>query len=115
MMHSQSDNVTTMIGIETDYIIDELIDTFTKIYQEGLETMKGSSFNFDHIDLLEYDFHRVTLHRGSSCIESAEWLKNKGVTINPKNTRDNNCFQYAIVNAINHQNIDNHPERISKI
>ena len=115
MMHSQSDNVTTMIGIETDYIIDELIDTFTKIYQEGLETMKGSSFNFDHIDLLEYDFHRVTLLRGSSYIESAEWLKNKGVTINPKNTRDNNCFQYALVNAINHQNIDNHPERISKI
>ena len=116
MMYSQSDNVTIMIGIETDDIIDELIDTFTTRYQEGLETrMKESSFTFDHIDLLEYDFHRVTLHRGSSYIKSAEWLKNKGVTINPKNTRDNNCFQYAIVAALNHQNIDNHPERISEI
>ena len=41
--------------------------------------------------------------------------KNKGVTINPKNTKDNNCFQYAITAALNHQNIDHHPERISKL
>ena len=42
-------------------------------------------------------------------------VKNKGVTLNPKNTKDNNCFQYAIVAALNHQNIDHHPERISKL
>ena len=41
--------------------------------------------------------------------------KNKGVTINPKNTKDNNCFQYAIIAALNYQNIDHHPERISKL
>ena len=107
-MYSKSANVTIMIGIETDDI--------TKRYQEGLETkMRGSSFTFDHIDLLEYDFHRVTLNRGSSYIKSPEWLKNKGVTINPKNTKDNNCFQYVIVAALNHQNIDHHPERISRL
>ena len=55
------------------------------------------------------------LNRGSSYIESPEWLKNKGVTINPKNTKDNNCFQYAITAALNYQNIDHHPERISKL
>ena len=67
----QSDNVTIMIGIETDDIINELISTFTRRYQDGLETkMKGSSFTFDHIDLLEYDLHRVTLNRTSSYIES---------------------------------------------
>ena len=112
-MYSQSDNVTIMIGIETDDIINELINTFTKRYQEGLETkMRGSSFIFDHIDLLEHDFHRVTLNGGSSYTESPKWLKNKGVTINPKNTKDNNCFPYAIVAALNHQNIDHHQERI---
>ena len=54
------------------------------------------------------------LNRGSSYIESPEWLKNKGVTINPKNTKDN-CFQYAIIAALNYQNINHHPERISKL
>ena len=42
-------------------------------------------------------------------------LKNKLVTINPKNIKDNNCFQYAIIAALNYQNIDSHPERISKL
>ena len=28
--------------------------------------------------------------------------KKKGVTINPKNIKDNNCFQYAIIAALNH-------------
>ena len=115
-LYSQSDNVTVMIGIETDDIINELISRFTRRYQNGLETkMKGSSFTFDHIDLLEYDLHRVTLNRASSHTESPYWLKNKGVTKNPKNTKDNNCFQYAIIAALNHQNIDHHPERISKL
>ena len=34
--------------------------------------------------------------------------------INPKN-RDNKCFQYSIIVALNNQNIENHPERISNI
>ena len=84
-MYSQSDNVKTMMGIETDDIIDALINTFTERYQEGLETkMRGSSFTFDHIDLLEYQFHRISLNRGSSYVKSPECIKNKGVTINPK-------------------------------
>ena len=42
-------------------------------------------------------------------------MHNKGVTINTKNTKDNNCFQYAITAALNYWNIGHHPERISKI
>ena len=44
-----------------------------------------------------------------------EWLRNKRATINPQNKDDNNCFQYAITVALNHQNIENHPEKISNI
>ena len=44
-----------------------------------------------------------------------EWLRNKRATINPQNKDDNNCFQYAITVALNHQSIENHPERISNI
>ena len=105
-----------MSGIETDDAINELFNTFRKRYQERLETkIKGSSFTFERIDLLEYHLHKISLNRGSSYINSPEWIKNKGVTINPKNTKNNNCFQYAITAALNYQNIDHHPERISKL
>ena len=77
--------------------------------------MRGSSFTFDHVDLLEYHLNKISLNRGSSYIKSPEWIKNKGVTINPKNTKDNKCFQYAITTTSNYQNISHHPERISKL
>ena len=116
VMHTKSNNIEIMNSIDTSDAINELIDSFYKRYQEGLETkMKGSSYIFEHIDLLEYHLHKISLNRGSSYIESPEWIKNKGVTINPKNNEDNNCFQYAIIAALKYHNIDHYPERISKL
>ena len=115
-MYTKSDNITIMNGIETEDAINELFNTFSRRYQEELETkMRESSFIFERIDLLEYHLHKISLNRGSSYINSPEWIKNKGVTINPKNIKDNNCFQYAITAALNYQNINSHPERISKL
>ena len=97
-------------------LLMNFFNTFCKRYQEGLEIkMRGSSFTFERVDLLEYHLHKISLNRGSSHIDSPEWIKNKRVTINPKNTKDNNCFQYAIIAALNYQYIDHHPERISKL
>ena len=111
VMHTKSDNIEIMSGIETSDAINELLISFIKRYQEGLETkMKGSSFIFERIDLLEYHLHKISLNRGSSYIKSLEWIKNKGVTINPKNTKNNNCFQYAITAGLNYQNINHNPE-----
>ena len=105
-----------MSGNETDDAINELFNTFHKKYQEGLETkMRGSSFTFERVDLLEYHLHEISLNGGSSYIKSPEWIKNEGVTINPKNAKDNNCFQCAITAALNHQNIDHHLKRIWKL
>ena len=105
-----------MNGTDTSDVINKLINSFMKRYQEGLETkMKGSSYIFERIDLLEYHLHKISLNRGSSYIDSPIWIKNKGVTINPQNTEDNKCFQYAIATALNYQNINHHPERISKV
>ena len=115
-MYTISDNITIMSGIETDDVINELFNSFRRRYQEGLQTkMKRSSFTFERIDLLEYHLHKIILNRGSSYIDSPEWIKNEKVTINPKNTEDNNCFQYAIIAALNYQNINHNPERISKL
>ena len=77
--------------------------------------MTGSSYIYERIDLLEYYLHKINLNKGSSYIDSTIWIKNKGVTINPKNIKDNNSFQYAIIAAFNYQNISHHLERISKI
>ena len=115
-MHTKNDNIEIMNGVDASDTINKLIDSFMKRYQEGLETkMKGSNYIFERIDLLEYHLHKISLNRGNSYTKSPEWLYNKGVTINPKNTKNNMCFQYAITAALNHRNINNHPERISKL
>ena len=74
----------------------------------------GSDFNFESVELLDYHLHKINSRRGKSYIKSPEWLENKRATINPKHD-DDNCFQYAITVALNHQNIENNPERTSRI
>ena len=78
--------------------------------------MRDSKFVFESVDFLYYSLHKTNIKRnGGSYIKSPEWLRNKSATINLKNKDDNNCFEYAITIALNHQNIGNNPERISKI
>ena len=77
--------------------------------------MRGSEFEFDDVNLLHYDFNKISLNRARSHIDPAEWIKNKRSTINPKNKKNNKCFQYAITVALNHNKINNDPQRVSKI
>ena len=89
--------------------------SFARISKNIRRITKKSDTVFDSIDLLYYHFHKTSLKRtGSSYINSLEWLKNKKATINPENN-DNNCFQYAITIALNHQSIKKDAQRISKI
>ena len=114
VIHTKNDSVKIMNGTDTNDAIIELIKSFTKRYQERLETkMKGSSYIFERVDLLEYHLHKISLNRGSSYIGSPEWIKHKKVIINPQHTNDNNCFQYSIAAALNYRNIEHHSERIS--
>ena len=115
-MDSKSDNLEITVGNETDNIIKGLFKSFLENYQKNLsEKMKDSKFVFESVYLLHYSLYKTTLRRGKSYIKSSKWLRNKGATINPQNYDDNNCFQYAITIASNHQNIENHPERISNL
>ena len=75
---------------------------------------KGSDFMFESVALLDYLLHKISLKRGQSYIKSPKWLINKRATINPQNN-DDKCFQYAITVSLNHQNIRNNPEKISKM
>ena len=111
-----SDNVEIMMGSDTYDIITEINDSLLQNDNGGIETEdNGSEFVFDSTDLLCYYLHKISLNRGGSYIESPEWLKDKRATLHPKNKNNDKHFHYAITAALNHQNVENHPERISKI
>ena len=114
-MHTKSNNVEIMIGSEADEIIEEVFESFLLKYQEGLEeSMRGSEFVYDSVDVLYYNLNKVILSRGGSYINSPKWLKNKKATINPKN-KDDKCFQYALTVALNYGQTIKIPQRISNI
>ena len=103
-MHSKSDNVEIMMGIES----------FLRRYQEGLEAKmrEWSNFVFESVILLYYSLHKISLNRGGSYTDCPSWLKNKRATINPK-SKDNKCFRDNAIASLNHEKIRNHLERIS--
>ena len=110
-INTKSDNMDN----ETDEIIEKLFKNLLQRYEEGLEeSMKGSEFIFDNVDLLYYNLNKISLNMGRSYIDYPEWLKSKKATINPKNNNDK-CFQYFLTVALNHQSIEKSPQRISKI
>ena len=111
----RSDNMDIMTDSDTNEVIKELFKSFLQRYQEGLqEKMRCSEFEFDGVNLLYYDFNKISLNRGGSYIDSPEWIKNKKSTINPKNN-DYKCFQYAVTVLLNHDKINRDPQRVSKI
>ena len=110
-----SDNEEIRLGNETDDIINKLFESFLDNYQKEEKIMRGgSNFIFESVDLLDYLLHKISLKRGNSYIKSPNWLINKRATINPQNNHDK-CFLNAITVVLNHQNIRNNLERISKI
>ena len=106
-MYTKSRNTEIMMSKKTDGIIEELRKSLLKNYKKDLKKpMRESEFVPDSIDLLYYHLQKIGLKRGGSYIDSPEWLKNKKATINTENN-DDNCFQYALTVALNHQNIEN--------
>ena len=114
-MYTISDNIKLIMSSETNDITEEPCKSLLQKYQEGLEeSMKGSQFTFDSVDLLSYKLQKQVLTERDHHIDSPELLENKKAIINPKNN-DDKCFQYALTAALNHQNIKKVPQRISKV
>ena len=92
-MHTKSNNIEIMSGIETNDVINEFFRSLITRYQGNLETkMRGNEFVFYSVDLLHYILHKINLNRGGSYIVSPDWIKNKKATINPKN-ENNECIK----------------------
>ena len=106
--------ILVYIYIKKD-IINELFDYFLQKYQKRLEEMEGSRFIFDSVELLHCYLQKISLKTCGSYIDFPKWLKNKKATINPKNEKDDNCFQYALTTALNYQKIKKDPRRIWNI
>ena len=114
--HVKSDNAEITQATDTSDIINELIDSFFTQYQRKEQILKGGSdYIFDSVDILGIHFHNIRLRRGRSYIKAPDWMFSKKATINPKNTKDNKCFQYRITVALNHKEIGKDPQIISKI
>ena len=113
VMYTRSTPEEFMIDSETEEVAEKLVMSILQKYQDNLQNkIKGSDFIFNGINYLYYDL--ITISKGGSYIESPEWLKDKKCVVNLKNN-DNKCFQYAATLALNFNNIDRNPQRISKI
>ena len=50
-MHSKSDNIEIMINDEVGEVMKELFHSLKNRYQNNLESMKGSVFLFDYVNV----------------------------------------------------------------
>ena len=106
-IYSASKPVEIFMGSDTENIIDTLFNTILNRIQEAMETSneRGSGFTHDSVGLLYYHFQRIDIRRGESYIVSPDWIASKKATINPKNEKDNKCFQWSIISGLNYNKI----------
>ena len=70
-----------------------------------MKIIKESDFIFESVELMDYKLHRVRLRRGGSYVKPPKCLANKKATINPKNKNDYECLRWAIISALNYNEI----------
>ena len=93
------------MGSDTEDITDTLFNTILQRFQQAQETSndKGSEFILESVELLlHYYFQKINIRRAESYIISPDWIVNKKATINPKNERDNKCFQWSKISGLNY-------------
>ena len=95
------------MGSDTEHVIDKLFNTLLQRFQRAQETSneRGSEFIPDSVELLEYELHKIDIIRAESYIVSPDWIASKKATINPKNEKDNKCFQWSIISGLNYNKI----------
>ena len=76
-MHSKSDSKEIMSNDEPDEVIKELFHSLENRYRNNLESMKGSEFVFDCVQILYYKCHKINPNCGRSYIYSSDWIKSK--------------------------------------
>ena len=105
-----------MLNDKVDKVIEKFFESLLNRYQTGLETsMKGSDSILDCVQLLLYNCHKIKCKQGGSYVDSPDWMKGKKANIITIDKKDCKRFQYAVTVALNHKEIGNHSEIITKI
>ena len=106
-IYTKSEPVEIFMGSNTDDVIDRLFNTLLQRFQHAQETSndRGSEFIPDSVELLYYHFQRIDIRRAESYIITPDWIASKKATINPKNEKDNKCFQWSIIAGLNYNKI----------
>ena len=66
-LRTKSSNIEITTGNKTDKLIDELFQSLLQNFQKDLEeSMRGSNFYFDSVDLLYYHLQKTSLSRKGS-------------------------------------------------
>ena len=115
VQYIDSDSLKLRNGDNTEKFIKVMYDSVLKNFEQKENSLRGSNVVFSGIDLTLVQFVKLKLKRGGSYIPTPEWISVKKSIINPKNSKDECCFAYSIVASIHNEEIDNHPERISKL
>ena len=64
-MHSKNDNIEIVISDEADEDVKidfQILDSLKNRYQNNLQLIRGSVFDFDYVHLLYYKCHKINLH-----------------------------------------------------
>ena len=96
--------------------LDEIVNEMINHTKEQIENpaLLNSRFVFDEVLFTNVDFHQLNLTRRSSYLPLPDWLAKKKAIINPKN-EDKECFKWAVIAASRWEEINNNPEKISKL
>ena len=95
-----------------DEIVLEMINNMK--YQIENFALLNDRFIFEEVLYMDINIHQLNLMRKSSYLPLPDWLARKKAIINPKN-EDQECFKWAVIAALEFQNIESHPERISNL
>ena len=97
-----------------DSDINDLIECMLAYIKAQTENPQfpESGFTLDKIMHSYINFHKLALTRGGSYIELPKCIKSKKAVINPQN-KDEECFKWAAIAALHHEEIKNNLERIS--
>ena len=98
--------------------VSDITPIYNEMIQKILETFatynnRGSGWIFSRVIELTLKTDDLGMIKGSNYIELPKKLSSKKAIINVQN-EDNECFKYAVLSAIHYDDIDNHPERVSK-
>ena len=95
-----------------DEIVLEMINNMK--YQIENPTLLNSRFIFEEVLYMDINIHQLNFTRGSSYLPLPDWLAHKKAIINRKN-EDQECFRWAVITTSRWEEINNNPERISKL